>query len=379
MVAVIEKWFFKPEFRPQALELMQRMDELVGPPAHQDPGWCGHARFFRGEGTEAPVLMIYDWRSRESHQQLTLREDPLLKDFIREYCCAPRAISYHEELPVEVDHDEHAPAVPSLDLAGKAALVTGGSRGIGRAIAVRLAKGGADVVVNYRSDNAAAAGVVDAIQALGHRVVAVCTDVTQDTAAGQLVEATLKQFGRLDILVNNVGKFAFGRLDAVSPDQWDRVLRSNLTSVQFLCQAALPSLRAVRGSIVNIGLSPTYQIRAAANVGAYAIAKAGVLVLTRTLAAEQAASGVRVNIVSPGLIDNGILPPAQKTWMQKRVPMGRLGTPEEVAEAVAFLVSPAAGYISGANLAVAGAWDWEDRPTDHDGEVKRLFTEGGKE
>jgi 3-oxoacyl-[acyl-carrier protein] reductase len=130
-----------------------------------------------------------------------------------------------------------------------------------------------------------------------------------------------------------------------------------------------------RGRVVNVGLSPVGLVRAAPNVAAYAVAKTGVVVMTMSLAVEEAPYGVTVNCVSPGLVDNGYLPPEQAEWMHKRVPMGRLGRPEEVADAVAFLVSDQASYVTGANLTVSGGWDWLNRPTDHDGDVTGLFLE----
>jgi NAD(P)-dependent dehydrogenase (short-subunit alcohol dehydrogenase family) len=259
------------------------------------------------------------------------------------------------------------------------ALITGSSRGIGKANALCLARQGADVVINYRSNREAAQELVEQIQDLGQRAIAVQADVTLPNEAESLAATVAEQFGPIDILVNNVGDFFFKPLGQMSPDEWRYVLDSNLSSVHYLCKAVLPQMRARRyGRIVNIGLSPTYLVRGAPNVAAYSIAKTGVLILTRSLAAEEAPYGITVNCVSPGLINNGYLPPEQQEWMQRRVPMGRLGRPEEIGEAVVFLVSEKASYISGANLAVAGGWDWEDRPTQQDHLVHDLFLEGAQ-
>lgn len=265
-------------------------------------------------------------------------------------------------------------------LEGKKALVTGSSRGIGRAIALDLARYGAAVAVNYRGNRKAAAEVAAEIGVMGGRAICVQADVADDEQVPRLIDATAEQLGGIDILVNNVGEFFFGSIEHTTQADWQRVLNSNLGSVFLLCNAALPLMReAGGGCIINIGLSPVDRVRGAPNVAAYSIAKTGVIILTRSLAVEEACHGIRVNCVSPGLIDNGYLPPAQQSWMEKRVPMGRLGKAEEVAHAVSFLASDLASYISGANLGVSGAWDWEDRPTSHDGLVDDLFGGGEDE
>jgi 3-oxoacyl-[acyl-carrier protein] reductase len=261
-----------------------------------------------------------------------------------------------------------------MKLTGKKALVTGSSRGIGRGIALELARQGAAVAVNYRSDLSAAEEVVAEIEALSGLGSCLRADVCDPREARRLVTEATCRLGGLDILVNNVGEFFLKKLSRMRRVEWERVLNSNLSSVFTLINAALPIMRRQGGgSIVNIGFAPSDRVRGAANVAAYNIAKTGVLILTRSYANEEARSGVRLNCVSPGLIDNGFLSPQQKSWMEKRVPMGRMGSVAEVANAVAFLASDDSSYVSGANLAVAGGWDWEDRPTDHDGDVEELF------
>ncbi|HZF10001.1 MAG TPA: SDR family oxidoreductase [Thermoanaerobaculia bacterium] len=261
-----------------------------------------------------------------------------------------------------------------MRLRGDVALVTGSSRGIGRTIAVELARRGADVAVNYHSAQGAAAEVVGEIRALGRRAIAVQADMERGEEAARLVETVERELGPIDLLVNNVGDFVLKPLAAMRHDEWHHVLDSNLSSAYYLCRAVLPGMRQRRkGSLCNIGLSPCHLVRGAPNLAAYSIAKTGILILTRSLATEEAPYGITVNCVSPGLIDNGHLPPEQAEWMLKRVPMGRLGRAEEVAEAVAFLLSEGASYVSGANLAVAGGWDWEDRGTGYDREVHDLF------
>ncbi|MDP9120409.1 MAG: SDR family oxidoreductase [Acidobacteriota bacterium] len=264
-----------------------------------------------------------------------------------------------------------------LRLRGEIALVTGSSRGIGRTIALDLARRGADVAVNYHSAQAVALEAANEIRALGRRAITVQADVERAEDAVRLAETVARELGPIDLLINNVGDFFLKPLAATSHDEWHHVLNSNLSSAYYLCRAVLPGMRERRkGSICNLGLSPCHLIRGAPNIAAYSIAKTGVLILTRSLAAEEAPYGITVNCVSPGLIDNGHLPPEQAEWMRKRVPMGRLGRAEEVAEAVAFLLSEGASYVSGANLAVAGGWDWEDRGTGYDPEVHDLFAGG---
>lgn len=261
-------------------------------------------------------------------------------------------------------------------MADLVALVTGGGRGIGRAISQRLAASGLTVAVNYRSDGAAADDLVKEIRAAGGRASAHRADVRSSAHTRELVAQVEREHGSVDVLVNNVGEFSLSSVAATSDEHWHDVLESNLSSAFYACKAVLPGMRRRGfGRIVNIGLSPVAQVRGAPNLAPYSIAKTGIVILSKSLAVEEAAHGITVNCVSPGLIDNGFLPPEQEGWMRKRVPSGRLGRPEEVADAVDFLVSERAGYVSGANLAVSGAWDWEDRPTDHDGEVTELFEE----
>jgi 3-oxoacyl-[acyl-carrier protein] reductase len=259
-------------------------------------------------------------------------------------------------------------------LSGQVAVVTGASRGIGRAIARRLAQDGAAVAVNYLADDASAASIVNEIRELGRDAVAVKADVREPAGAEHLLRHVREALGPPRAIVNNVGEFRLGTVHETSPQLWQDVLASNLNSTYHVCRAALDGMRALGGgAIVNVGLSPTSVICGAPNLGAYAVAKTGIAVLTKTLAIEEAAHGIRVNCVSPGLVDNGHLPAAQERWMTARVPMGRLGRADEVAAAVSFLVSEEASYVSGAILEVAGAWDWQARSTDHDAMVQELF------
>jgi 3-oxoacyl-[acyl-carrier protein] reductase len=262
-----------------------------------------------------------------------------------------------------------------LNGSGRVALVTGGARGIGRALCERLAGDGFRVAVNYRSDAATARSLVERLRSAGAHAVEIQADVCDPEQAAYLVQAAAEHFGTgVSVLVNNVGEFTLSPVAATSVQRWDDVIDSNLNSAFYVTRAALPAMRDQRfGRIVTIGLSASLIVRGAPNIAAYAVAKTGIAVLTRSLAVEEAPHGITVNCVAPGLIDNGHLLPQQKTWMAERVPAGRLGTGEDIAESVAFLVSDRAAYVSGATLAVSGAWDWEDRPTDHDDGVLQVY------
>jgi NAD(P)-dependent dehydrogenase (short-subunit alcohol dehydrogenase family) len=260
-------------------------------------------------------------------------------------------------------------------VAGRVALVTGGSSGIGAALCRRLADDGALVTVNYRSNAAHAQSLVRQLRSAGGQAVDIQADVCDPEQAASLVRRAGEHFGSpVTIVVNNVGDFTLSPVAATSAQRWKSVIDSNLNSAFYVTLAALPGMRRERfGRVVMLGLSPALEVRGAPNIAAYAVAKTGITVLTRSLAAEEAAYGITVNCVAPGLIDNGHLPPEQASWMARRVPAGRLGTGDDISEAMAFLVSDRAAYVSGATLAVAGGWDWADRPRDHDGEVAELF------
>lgn len=241
-------------------------------------------------------------------------------------------------------------------LEGKVAVVTGASRGIGRAIAEELARRGARVVVNYNRNEEAAAGVVASIRAEGGEAIAVQADVSDSTQAQALIQATLESYGRIDILVNNAGVTRDQVILLMKEEDWDTVIRVDLKSLFNTCKAAArPMIRQRYGRIINI--SSVVGIAGQGGQTNYAAAKAGVIGFTKSLAKELGPRGITVNAVAPGLIPTDLTADLPQELVQKALdltPLGRMGRPEEIAYAVAFLASDEAGFITGVVLPVDG-------------------------
>lgn len=241
-------------------------------------------------------------------------------------------------------------------LQGKVALVTGASRGIGRAIALELARQGAKVAVNYAGSEAKANEVVEEIKNMGGEAFAIQADVSNAKAVDQMVKAVLERFERIDILVNNAGITRDNLLMRMKEEEWDDVMNINLKGV-FNCTKAVtrPMMKQRYGRIVNIASI----VGVSGNPGQanYVAAKAGVIGLTKTAARELASRNITVNAVAPGFITTDMtdrLSEELKAEMLKQIPLARFGEPEDVAKVVSFLVSDAASYMTGQTLHVDG-------------------------
>ena len=241
-------------------------------------------------------------------------------------------------------------------LSGKTALVTGASRGIGRAIALRLAAEGASVAVNYNGSEAKAAEVVEQIRAAGGTAFAVQANVADASSVAAMFETVLKEFGNLDILVNNAGITSDGLLIGMKEEQFDRVVDTNLKGA-YLCMqlAAKRMIRQRSGRIISI--SSYSGIHGNAGQANYSASKAGVIGLTKSAARELGSRGITVNAIAPGYIDTdmtSVLSDKVKEAILAEIPLKRIGTPEDIAAAAAFLAGDDASYITGQVLEVGG-------------------------
>ena len=242
----------------------------------------------------------------------------------------------------------------NLDLAGKRALVTGGSRGIGRAIVMALLQQGVAVAATYRHESAAAASLMATLEASQHGSFVVQADVSDAQSVAKLAAQVRQRFGQLDILVNNASIISQASLDELALPDWQQTLDTNLTSVYLVTQAVMDML-VEGGSIINISSNlATVGMRGKAH---YTASKAGVIGFSRSICKELGSKGIRVNVVAPGVIQTeqiGDLTPEQRARYAYLSALGRLGQPEEVATVVLFLASSLSSFMTGTTLAIDG-------------------------
>ncbi len=237
------------------------------------------------------------------------------------------------------------------------ALITGGARGIGRAIGLDLARRGWAVAFCYRTSDAAARETRAAIEAAGSRALAIRADVSDPGVAEGLVREVEAAWGRIDALINCAGPYHRVEILQETPAGWREMIDNNLHPVFYLSQAVAPGMIARRwGRILAFGMATADQLTAQPNVTAHYIAKAGILVLVRTLARVLAPHGITVNAISPGFIDSGSAPKAELEAMRPRIPAGYVGTVDDAVAAARFLLSEDARYVTGTNVHLSGGW-----------------------
>jgi 3-oxoacyl-[acyl-carrier protein] reductase len=245
-----------------------------------------------------------------------------------------------------------------MSLRNRVAVITGGTRGIGKGIAMQLARDGAKIALAYRTNKAAAQTALRQLQAMGSDCVAVETNIIEPARAEQLIKTVVDRYGRVDVLVNNVGEFRWGTLVDSVLQEWTGIFDSNVMTVLYMCRAALPLMRKGRwGRVINLGAVGAERAFGQAKISAYAAAKAAVVAMSRSLALEEAKNGITVNVVNPSSIDEKDLTLEEARKLKDaRFPIGRPPTVEDVAAAVSFFASEEAEYVTGQVINVSGGW-----------------------
>lgn len=237
------------------------------------------------------------------------------------------------------------------------ALITGGARGIGRGIALDLASRHWKVAICYRTSEADAQKTALAITERGGQALAIRCDVSNPVAATDLVAQVEQTWGHIDVLINGAGPYHRVNLFEETVEGWNEMFDGNLHPIFYLAKAVAPGMKARKsGHIINFSMANADQMISQPDVTGHYIAKAGVLILTRTLAKMLAPHGITVNAVSPGFIDSGSAPPEELAGMTKRIPAGYIGTIDDTVAAVRYLLSEEARYVNGANIQISGAW-----------------------
>lgn len=245
-----------------------------------------------------------------------------------------------------------------MPLRNRVALVTGASRGIGKEIALALGRAGVRVAISYRTNKLGAQKVVNELRSVGAEGVVFATDVTDSARVKQLIGAIVERFGRLDILVNNVGAFEWKPVVDLTLEDWHSVVASNLSSVFYTTKFSVPVMRQKHwGRIINLGAVGAERAFGQAKIAAYSAAKAGLVAFSRSLALEEARNGITVNVVNPPVIDEKALSLEEaEKLIDARFPVGRPATGRDIAEAVKFFASDEASFITGQVLSVSGGW-----------------------
>lgn len=242
-------------------------------------------------------------------------------------------------------------------MAARIALITGGAKGIGRAIGLDLAAVGWDVALCYRISEREAAETASLIQKAGRRTLAERCDVSDPAAAEAFVRKVEKEFGAVDALINCAGPYHRVNILEETPAGWNEMFAHNLHSVFYMSKALAPAMKARKsGRIINFSMATADQMVAQTEVTAHYIAKTGVLILTRTLAKALAPHGITVNAISPGFVNSGSAPEAELAAMAKKIPAGYIGELKDAVAAVRFLLSNEARYVTGTNIHLSGGW-----------------------